>query len=192
MWNSSNMKNLAKAQESKAKHSSWQIPKILRRTENCSRLKTSTESSATRFLSTEVFQTSDCLSNSTHPIQEVFLIDQHFRCSNLHYLRKLPKVSIIIAFHNDYPSVLKRTIHSIFNRSPPELIHEIILVNDASTKKELHKPLKKYVQQQFGGKLKIYELPKRSGLILARLEGTKHATGEVLVFLDPQIEVGVS
>lgn len=78
------------------------------------------------------------------------------------------------------------------NRTPKELLHEIILVNDKSTKKELYEPLQKYVDENFKGIVKILNLPERKGLIVTRMEGAKIATGEVLVFLDSHIEVNVN
>lgn len=113
----------------------------------------------------------------------------HPDCMKVLYYSRLPNVSVIIIFHNEVKSVLLRTVHSVINRTPPELLHEIILVNDNSTDKELYEPLKNYVKNNFHSKVKIKNLTKRSGLIVTRMEGARMATGEVLVFFDSHIEV---
>jgi polypeptide N-acetylgalactosaminyltransferase len=113
-------------------------------------------------------------------------------CHDLKYHAKLPKVSIIVIFHNEVKSVLLRTIHGIINRTPAELIHEVIMVNDASTDKELYEPLQGYVRDFFPSNVKIKNLKERKGLIVTRLEGARIATGEVLVFFDSHVEVGTN
>ena len=47
---------------------------------------------------------------------------------------KLPTVSVAIVFHNEAWSVLMRSIFSVINSTPGRpVLHEIILVDDAST-----------------------------------------------------------
>ena len=58
-------------------------------------------------------------------------------CHQFVAAQNLPKVSIIIPFHNEQYSFLVRTLHSVIDKTPAELIHEIILVDDASDKKNL-------------------------------------------------------
>jgi polypeptide N-acetylgalactosaminyltransferase len=93
------------------------------------------------------------------------------RCRIKKYLKNLPQTSIIIIFHDEWPSVLLRTVHSVWNRTPHELLKEIILVNDNSTKPELGEPLKDYVRKNFDDRVKILKLNERKGLIVTRLEG---------------------
>lgn len=99
----------------------------------------------------------------------------------------LPRTSVIIVFHNEAWSTLLRTIHSVINRSPRELIEQIILVDDASGRAFLKEQLDAYLEEL--SKLSQTEIvilrsKKRVGLIKARLLGTERATGDVLTFLD--------
>lgn len=96
---------------------------------------------------------------------------------------------MVIVFYNELSSLLLRTVHSVYNRTPRKLLHEIILVNDCSTKEELYEPLQTYVRNNFDSRVMITNLEERKGLIVARMKGARRATGEVLVFLDAHMEV---
>jgi polypeptide N-acetylgalactosaminyltransferase len=80
-----------------------------------------------------------------------------------------------------------RTVHSVFNTSPPELIAEVIMVDDFSNKEFLKDNLDRYVKR-FNGKVKVVRTEKRVGLVRARVIGAEHATGQVIVVLDAHCE----
>ena len=92
-------------------------------------------------------------------------------------------------------------MHSVINRSPPKLLKEIILVDDASYMNHLKQDLEDYMSQypkvglvydvehleQFP-QVRIVRIPERAGLIRARLLGASKALAPVLTFLDSHIE----
>lgn len=55
---------------------------------------------------------------------------RHPACAKRLYLASLPSVSVVIPFYDEALSTLLRTVHSVLARSPPQLIKEVILVND--------------------------------------------------------------
>ncbi|CAM1309505.1 GALNT10 (predicted) [Pycnogonum litorale] len=116
---------------------------------------------------------------------------RHKGCWNVTYLKRLPTVSIVVPFHNEDNSTLLRTAYSVINRSPEHLIHEVILVDDFSTKVELKQQLDEYLKKYLP-KVRVIRAPKREGLIRARLLGAKAATGKVLIFLDSHTEATVN
>lgn len=117
------------------------------------------------------------------------LILKTSRCKTKDYLEDLPKVSIIIPFYDENMSTLLRTLHSIINRTPKELLKEIILVNDDSRK---HYDQLNYhiAAKQWSNLVKLVEMDEQSGEIWCRLAGARVAKGDVLLFLDCHIEVG--
>uniref|UniRef100_H3A7G2 Polypeptide N-acetylgalactosaminyltransferase n=1 Tax=Latimeria chalumnae TaxID=7897 RepID=H3A7G2_LATCH len=101
----------------------------------------------------------------------------------------LPSTSIIMCFVNEVWSTLLRSVHSVLNRSPPQLLKEVILVDDFSSKEYLKDNLDKYMSQF--PKVLVLHLNERHGLIRARLAGAGIATGDVLTFLDSHVECNI-
>lgn len=99
-------------------------------------------------------------------------------CKTLLYPEKLPSTSVIIIFHNEAWTMLLRTVWSVFERSPSELINEIILVDDMSTMPTLKRPLNDYIER-IPIPIKLIRTSKREGLIRARLIGARHATVKI-------------
>lgn len=110
------------------------------------------------------------------------------RCTNKYRdISGLPNTSVIIVFHNEAWSTLLRTVHSVINRSPRSLLAEILLVDDASDREFLRKPLEEHVAS-LPVPTRILRSKTRIGLIRARLVGAREARGKVLTFLDAHCE----
>lgn len=97
------------------------------------------------------------------------------KCKKLSYPKKLPSASVIIIFHNEAWTTLLRTVWSVIDRSPKELIKEIVLVDDLSTLSFLKRPIEDYIET-VPVRIKLIRNTKREGLIRARLIGAKHST----------------
>ena len=115
---------------------------------------------------------------------------RHPECLNKKYLRNLPRVSIVIIFNNEIFSTFKRTLHSLYNRTPHELIEEVILINDASTLEHLYDPLRIYIDENFADfNFEIINIKERVGLMQARVIGAKAAKSEFLFIMEPHCEM---
>ncbi|CAF0842204.1 unnamed protein product [Adineta ricciae] len=115
---------------------------------------------------------------------------RHPDCKKKLYLAELPSVSIIIPVRNEHLTTLLRSIYSILNRTPPKLLTEIILVDDASVKANLKSPLDNHIANLT--KVRIIRLQNREGLIRTRLAGARETKGDVLIFFDSHIEVNIN
>ncbi|CAL8087086.1 unnamed protein product [Orchesella dallaii] len=104
----------------------------------------------------------------------------------------LPSASVIICFYNEEYHALLRTVHAVLDRSNPDNLHEILLVDDSSELDDLHQRVQLYLQKNLPAKVSLIRTPSRAGLIRARVYGARHATGDVLVFLDSHVEPNVN
>ncbi|KAK1883772.1 Polypeptide N-acetylgalactosaminyltransferase 11 [Dissostichus eleginoides] len=92
------------------------------------------------------------------------------QCRDKAYPPDLPSTSVVICFFNEALSALLRTVHSVLERTPTALLHEVIL--------ELQEELERHVGGELKERVKLVRNQRREGLIRGRMIGASHATGE--------------
>lgn len=94
-------------------------------------------------------------------------------------MQKFNKISIIIVnYHSEY--YLDKCIASVYAQSDPQKFEIIVVNND--TKTQLHEIAEKYA------KIKIYNYGTNSGFGKACNYGAKKASGDILLFLNPDTQ----
>lgn len=117
------------------------------------------------------------------------------RCPvNFGNLTQLGTASVVIPFRNESWLDMWRGVASIFARTPPELLHEVILVDDDNAHgADPGIPIENLLEDLDTAfpthKLRVLRLRHRAGLIEAKVRGARAARGSVIVFLEPHVEV---
>ena len=105
-------------------------------------------------------------------------------CQHWDYPTKLPKASVIMVFHNEGWSTLFRTVHSVLNRSPPQFLEEVLLVDDKSELEHLHEKLENELEKPlYKGRVRLVRNSEREGLIRSRNNGAVAARGKLQLTL---------
>lgn len=109
----------------------------------------------------------------------------------------LPSASVIICFYNEHLTTLQRSVQTVIDRTDPQLLHEIILIDDCSDLVDLRQPLTDHIDRLTTSaahpnvRIRLLRNERREGLIRSRVYGARNATGAALIFLDSHIEVNV-
>lgn len=108
---------------------------------------------------------------------------------NMQELSDTLDATIVITYFNEPMSTLLRSLHSVLNFTPPPLVREILLVDDASNNTALlpGNELDEYLP--YLPKVKLLRMEERSGIVPARMRGIRAAKAPVVVILDSHIEV---
>ncbi|XP_041640070.1 probable polypeptide N-acetylgalactosaminyltransferase 8 [Cheilinus undulatus] len=115
------------------------------------------------------------------------------RCAKKSYPKDLPTLGVVLIYLDEALSILKRALRSIINRTPKNLLKEIIMVDDHSVNEDLKENLDVYVksleQQNPSIKFTRVRHNEQKGLAAARASGCRAATADVVAILDAHIEV---
>uniref|UniRef100_A0A668TGP3 Polypeptide N-acetylgalactosaminyltransferase n=1 Tax=Oreochromis aureus TaxID=47969 RepID=A0A668TGP3_OREAU len=115
------------------------------------------------------------------------------RCLKKSYPKDLPSLSVVLIYLDEALSVLKRALRSIIDRTPKNLLKEIIMVDDNSSNENLKGDLDMYVKllEQENPNLRIVRVrhSEQRGLAYARVSGWRAAAADVVAILDAHIEV---
>uniref|UniRef100_A0A671V623 Polypeptide N-acetylgalactosaminyltransferase n=1 Tax=Sparus aurata TaxID=8175 RepID=A0A671V623_SPAAU len=115
------------------------------------------------------------------------------RCLKKSYPKDLPTVGVVLIYLDEALSIIKRALRSIIDRTPKNLLTEIIMVDDNSSNEDLKGDLDNYVkmleQQNPGLRITRVRHDEQKGLAFARASGWRAATADVVAILDAHIEV---
>lgn len=109
-------------------------------------------------------------------------------CKTKVYPKDLPPISVVIIFRDEWWSILLRTVYSVLEMSPSNLIHEVILVDDGSTDIDLVTRVRIHVENL--DKVRLVQNEKPLGLMMARQTGINAVTSEMFAVMDGHMEVG--
>ncbi|XP_052766645.1 polypeptide N-acetylgalactosaminyltransferase 2-like [Mya arenaria] len=130
--------------------------------------------------------TSDSFPNISIPLGRQLPDTRPARCSpNPVQLVRLPDTSVVTVVQGEPRHVILRTIYTVLLRTPPDLLKEIIVVDDGS------EDVSAGQQLMYIPKVKVIRTDKQQGLIQSYNLAAGIAEGKVLTFISVKCEVNV-
>nr|XP_019959147.1 PREDICTED: probable polypeptide N-acetylgalactosaminyltransferase 8 isoform X2 [Paralichthys olivaceus] len=127
------------------------------------------------------------------PLDRVLPDTRDPRCANKTYPKDLPSLGVVLIYLNEALSVIKRALRSIIDRTPKNILKEIIMVDDSSSNEDLKGDLDVHMKslERENPTLVISRVKhsEQRGLAYARVSGWRAATADVVAILDAHIEV---
>ncbi|XP_029952580.1 probable polypeptide N-acetylgalactosaminyltransferase 8 [Salarias fasciatus] len=115
------------------------------------------------------------------------------RCLDKSYPKDLPSLAVVLIYLDEALSVLKRALRSIVDRTPRNVLKEIVMVDDNSSNDDLKGDLDAYIktleQEKPSVRFVRVRHTEQHGLAHARASGWRAATADVVAILDAHIEV---
>jgi polypeptide N-acetylgalactosaminyltransferase len=107
---------------------------------------------------------------------------RHGNCQNVNYdLKKLPTVTMVIPYLKETWAQISATLASVLTYTPPELLDEILMVDDGNDQEwQHHEDLMRLHE-----KIRVHRNEERQGLIRSKVIGAKLVTSPVLIFMEP-------
>lgn len=103
-----------------------------------------------------------------------------------------PTISVIATLQNEQTGMLTLTVHTILARTPPQMLRQIIIVDDNGMAPELRAGVNESeieALQQTSDKVLVVRNAAREGVARSRMRGARVAKGDVLVFIDSHVEM---
>lgn len=107
---------------------------------------------------------------------------RHQRCRGAKYdFKELPTVTMVIPYLNETWTQIRQTLSGVLANTPPELLDEILMVDDGNSKEWQHHE----DMTNLSPKVRVHRNEERQGLIRSKVIGAETVKSPVIVFMEP-------
>eukprot|EP00116_Pleurobrachia_bachei_P006114 sb/3466376/ len=112
---------------------------------------------------------------------------QHWKCLDHIHTTTSDTLSVVIVYYNEVPTLLMRTLTTIFHRTLPRYLLEIIVIDDAS-EIDISEEILSYSESQHIP-IRFIRNEFNLGIARSRLRGIEEAAGDLVALFDSHVEV---